>query len=193
MSASGRGGAPNGTQRGAGPDTSGSPGRLVVGPRGRAYSRAVTVSPAASPGASPRGGARTGRAPRTGPGQRTLLWGSLLVGVGSFLPWVDTVFGSVTGVRGAGLWTFYAAFLGLAGALVPLRRLAAVQAAVLAVAALGLPAWQVVHLLSLVGVQGWRPGTGLVLVVAGGVLAARAALALSRPQGATPGGGRRAR
>lgn len=101
---------------------------------------------------------------------------------GSFLPWIDTAVGSVSGARGAGLWTFYAAMLGLAGALIPLRRVAAVQAAIFAVVAVLVPTWQVVHLLSLVGTDGWVPGPGLVLVLGGGVLAAVAATQLFRPQ-----------
>ena len=100
---------------------------------------------------------------------------------GSFLPWIDTAVGSISGARGAGLWTFYAAMLGLAGALVPARRVAAVQATIFAAVALLVPAWQVVHLLDLVGTEGWLPGPGLVLVIGGGVLAATAAVQLFRP------------
>lgn len=103
---------------------------------------------------------------------------------GSFLPWIDTAVGSVSGARGAGLWTFYAAMLGLAAALIPMRRVAAVQAAIFATVALLVPSWQVVHLLSLVGTDGWVPGPGLVLVIGGGVLAATAAAQLFRPPAA---------
>lgn len=94
-----------------------------------------------------------------------------MVAVGSFLPWLDTALGQVNGVRGAGLWTFYAAMLGLAAALVPIRGLALVQGAVMALAAMALPVWQVVHILRLVGTEGWMPGPGLVVVFGGGVLA----------------------
>ncbi len=41
-----------------------------------------------------------------------------------------------------------------------------------ALVAIGIPVWQVVHVLDLVGTGGWRPGPGLVLVFGGGVLAA---------------------
>lgn len=99
---------------------------------------------------------------------------------GSFMPWVDTAAGSVSGARGAGLWTFYAATLGLAGALVSSRLLATLQAGLLALAATGLPVWQVVHLLNLVGRDGWVPGPGLVLTFGGGVLAAKACYSLWR-------------
>ena len=118
---------------------------------------------------------------RPDPARRRLAGAVAMVVLGSFMPWVDTAVGSVSGARGAGLWTFYAAMLGLAGALVPNRRAAAIQAAVLAAAALVLPAWQVLRLLSLVGTEGWSPGPGLVLVFGGGALAATAAAQLFRP------------
>ncbi len=106
------------------------------------------------------------------PGRRQLLGAVAMVALGSMLPWLVTGLGSISGLRGAGLWTFYAAMLGLAGALVPHRTLALVQGSVLALAAIALPVWQVVHVVSLVGTGGWWPGPGLVLVFAGGVLAA---------------------
>jgi hypothetical protein len=124
-------------------------------------------------------GVRTRR--RVDPAKRRLAGAVAMVAFGSFLPWIDTAVGSVSGARGAGLWTFYAAMLGLAGALVPMRRLAAVQAAIFAAVALLVPAWQVVHLLNLVGTDGWIPGPGLLLVAGGGVLAAIAAAQLFRP------------
>lgn len=111
-------------------------------------------------------------------GQRPLLGAAAMVALGAFLPWVYTGLGAVSGARGAGLWAFYAATLGLAGALVPSRRLAALQGTVLALVAVGLPVWQVVHLVSLVGLQGWLPGPGLLLVLGGGVLAASATRSL---------------
>lgn len=102
-----------------------------------------------------------------------------MVVFGSFLPWVDTALGTVSGVRGAGLWTFYAAMLGLAGAMVPMRTLALVQGAILALVAIALPVWQVVHVLQLVGTGGWFPGPGLVVVFGGGVVAAFAVRRMS--------------
>jgi hypothetical protein len=118
---------------------------------------------------------------RVDPAKRRLAGAVAMVLFGSFLPWIDTAVGSVSGARGAGLWTFYAAMLGLAGALMPMRRVAAVQAAIFAAVALIVPAWQVVHLLDLVGTDGWLPGPGLVLVLGGGVLASTAAAQLFRP------------
>lgn len=111
------------------------------------------------------------------PGRR-LLGAALMVLVGAWLPWIYTGLGSVAGVRGAGLWTMYAAVLGLAGALIKRQRLAAVHAGALAVIAVALPAWQLAHLLSLVGFSGWMPGPGLVLTLGGGVLAGTAAWTL---------------
>jgi hypothetical protein len=119
------------------------------------------------------------------PAKRRLAGAVAMVLLGSFLPWIDTAVGSVSGARGAGLWTFYAAMLGLAGALIPLRRVAAVQATIFAVVAVVLPVWQVVHLLTLVGMSGWVPGPGLVLVLGGGVLGATAAAQLFRPSATT--------
>ncbi|NYD57348.1 hypothetical protein BKA08_001586 [Nocardioides marinisabuli] len=131
---------------------------------------------------APTGPRRTAARPRRGgePGRRSLLGASLLVLFGSFMPWVDTPLGTVLGGQGAGLWTFYACMLGLAGVMVPLRGLAVAQAALLGVVALALPLWQVGHLLSLVGTAGWMPGPGLVLVLGGGVLACVSAVRLHR-------------
>lgn len=132
-------------------------------------------------------------APAAGPGapsvadqvraRKLLLAATVLVVLGSFLPWVSTAVGNVPGYRGGGLWTFYTAMLGFTGAFLPWVRVAAVQAGLLALVALALPAWQVVHVLRLVGTGGWLPGTGLVMVVLGGILAAVAArkLALAAP------------
>lgn len=115
------------------------------------------------------------------PARRRLLLASGMALFGAFLPWVLTGLGTISGARGAGLWVAYAAVLGLAGALVPARRLAAAQGAVLALAAVFLPLWQVVHLLRLVGMAGWLPGPGLVLCFGAGVLAGSASLQLLRP------------
>jgi hypothetical protein len=120
-----------------------------------------------------------GRARRS-PASMRLLGAALLILIGAFLPWLATGVGNVSGVRGAGLWTMYAAVLGLAGAAIRSHQLAALHAAVLAVVAIALPLWQVVHLVSLVGFTGWVPGPGLVMTVGGGVLAGSAALTLFR-------------
>lgn len=120
------------------------------------------------------------RAPRRSPASRHLLGASIMILIGAFLPWVYTGAGTVVGVRGAGLWTMYAAVLGIAGAIIRSPRPAAVHAAVVALVAVALPLWQVVHLLSLVGLSGWMPGVGLVLTLGGGVLAGYSAVSLAR-------------
>lgn len=102
-----------------------------------------------------------------------------MVLIGAWMPWIYTGVGSVAGIRGAGLWTMYAAVLGFAGAALRGRpRWASAHAAVLASVAVGLAVWQVVHLVSLVGFAGWMPGPGLVLTLGGGVLAATVARSL---------------
>jgi hypothetical protein len=113
-------------------------------------------------------------------GKGALLGASVMVLLGSFMPWIDTAVGNISGARGPGLWTFYAAMLGFAGVMVPLLRLAGAQAAALGLTAVGLTTWQVVHLLDLVGTAGWRPGAGLVFVFCGGVVALVAAWRLLR-------------
>jgi hypothetical protein len=127
-------------------------------------------------------GGRTPRVRTRVPGRGRMLGAVAMVVFGSFMPWVSTAVGSVSGARGAGLWTFYAAMLGLAAALVPVRSLRIVQGAVFALVAIALPVWQVVHVFNLVGsMAGWRPGPGLVLVLGGGVLAAAAVRQMARP------------
>lgn len=124
---------------------------------------------------------RVRRSRLVGPGRRTLAVAAVLAMVGALLPWVRTRVGDFSGLAGPGVWTFYAASLGLAGALVRSRGLALAQAAVFALVALGLPAWQTVRLLDrglALGGDGWVPGVGLVLTVCGGLLALRAALTM---------------
>jgi hypothetical protein len=115
------------------------------------------------------------------PGQGQMLWASAMIAVGSFLPWISTGFGNIAGTtgQGAGYWTFIAATLGIAGALMPWRTVAMVHAGIVAAVATLLPAWQVLHLMSLVGFAGWMPGIGLVLVFFGGLFLARAAWTLA--------------
>jgi hypothetical protein len=109
-----------------------------------------------------------------------------MVLVGAFLPWVSTGVGNVVGVRGAGLWTMYAAVLGVAGAMLRSPRPAALHAGLLALIAVGLPLWQVAHLMSRVGLAGWIPGVGLVMTFGGGVVAGFAAVSLFRASRAAP-------
>ena len=130
-----------------------------------------------------RPGRRPGRrpAPRVEPARKKLLLAFGMVALGSLLPWIDTAVGTILGTRGAGLWTFYVSMLALTGAFVPWRRVAAVQAWIVALVAIALPVWQVVHMLDLVGLGGWMPGAGILLVFGGGVVAAGAAWRLTQP------------
>ena len=126
------------------------------------------------PGPTPESSARPAR-PGVDPQRKQLGLAVLMVVLGSFLPWLDTAVGSVSGAQGPGLWTFYSAMLGLAGALIPHRRIAGIQAAVMGVVCVVLPVWQLVRALNLLGTDGWLPGPGVVLVLGGGVLACAAA------------------
>lgn len=114
-------------------------------------------------------GAASGRHPD----QRLLLLASAGVIVGSFLPWIQTGLGTYQGFLGAGIYTFYAGVLGLAGALVPSAKLAMIQGAIMAAVAIALPVWQIARLLNLVGFSGWTPGVGLALVLLSGLYSAR--------------------
>lgn len=134
--------------------------------------RPSSAGSARSTGAKPRR--------RSDPVRRRLSLAVVMVLIGSFLPWLFTGLGSVSGARGPGLWSAYAAMLGLAAVFMPWRRVAGVHAAIFAAAAMALPAWQVAHTVSLVGFGGWFPGPGLVVVFGGGVVAAGAALAMLR-------------
>ncbi len=109
------------------------------------------------------------------PGQMRLLAASAMIIVGAFLPWLYTPVGTITGMRGPGLWTATVGVLALAGALVPVRVLAMLQAAAAAVLCVALPVWQFLNVFTRVGMAGWMPGPGLVLTLAGGVLAGVAA------------------
>ncbi|MQA08911.1 MAG: hypothetical protein GEU98_10275 [Pseudonocardiaceae bacterium] len=113
-----------------------------------------------------------------------MLVGGLLAVIGSLLPWVSTPMGSLSGMAGPGLWTLSAGMLGVAGALLPYRRLALMHAVVPGLAAAALVAWQVGQIGYLSATTGsWGqllPGMGLVMVGGGGVLLLRAALRLHR-------------
>lgn len=115
------------------------------------------------------------------PARRKLGLAVVMVLVGSFLPWLFTPLGSISGARGPGLWTAYAAFLGLAAVFMPWRRVAGAHAAILALVAVAIPVWQLVHALGLPGSGGWFPGPGLVVVLGGGVVAGAAARGMFRP------------
>ena len=138
----------------------------------------MATTPAADRRTSLVGSDRVRRPMR--PGRKRLVLAVVLVMIGSFLPWIYVAGVPKSGILGPGLWTFYASMLGLAGVLLPFRRVGAGHAAAMAAAALALPLWQLGHTLRLVGFGGWLPGPGLVMVFGGGVLAAGAAWQMLR-------------
>lgn len=109
-----------------------------------------------------------------------LLLGAFALIVGSFLPWLETGLLTFSGTAGPGLWTLCFGVIGIAGGLLRSRAVVLGHAIAVAVVALGLPAWQFARLLRLVGMSGWLPGTGMLLVIAGGVTSAVAAVRLAR-------------
>lgn len=128
--------------------------------------------------APPRGPVARPRWPYAGPGQQTLLWASVLILVGAFLPWLMTGVGTFTGMRGAGTWTVFAGAIGIGASLIRRPRLVFLHAIGIAAAAILLPLWQVIHMLGLVGMRGWLPGIGLIMTLGGGIAIARAALVI---------------
>lgn len=118
------------------------------------------------------------RWPYAGHGQQMLLWASALITIGAFLPWLMTGVGTFTGMRGSGSWTVFAGVIGLGASMMRNRRLVLIHAVGIAVVAITLPVWQLVHLIRLVGFQGWMPGIGLLMTLGGGVVIARASLKL---------------
>ena len=117
----------------------------------------------------------TPRWPYAGHGQQTLLWASVLITVGAFLPWLMTGVGTFTGMRGAGSWTVFAGVIGIGVSLVRSRRVVLLHAIAIAAITIALPSWQLVHTVSLVGFRGWLPGIGLLMTLGGGIVIARAA------------------
>lgn len=120
------------------------------------------------------------RWPYQGRPQLHLLLAAVPVLIGSFLPWLETSLMTFPGTAGPGLWTLCAGVIALAGGMLKHRSLVLVHATIVAVAAIGLPVWQVARVLQLVGWGGWFPGTGMFLVVVGGVASATAAVRLAR-------------
>lgn len=121
-------------------------------------------SPTAAPASSARDGA-VGSSAAIDSAQRLLAFPGFAIIIGSVLAWVHTPFHTYGGFEGAGRFTFYLGLLVLAAAFLPLRRLAMAQATVGATGALVLGGWQILRLLTTVGVTGWLPGPGLVMVL----------------------------
>lgn len=135
----------------------------------------TTTPPPLAATETPAGPPALSRWPYAGHGQQTLLWASVLVTVGAFLPWLMTGVGTFTGMRGAGSWTVFAGVIGIGVSLVRSRRVVLVHAVGIAAIAIVLPGWQLLHTIGLVGFRGWLPGIGLIMTLGGGIAIARAA------------------
>lgn len=121
------------------------------------------------------------RWPYQGPPQRTVLLASLAVVVGAFLPWIMTGLGNFSGMGGPGTWTVFAGVIGVGSALMRRRWAVALHATVIAAMAIAIPIWQVLHLWTRVGFEGWLPGFGMLSTLAAGLVMARAAAQLLGP------------
>ena len=115
------------------------------------------------------------------PGRKRMLWASIALFLGAFLPWLYTPLGTVSpiGLSGdlmlggqPGAWILYAAFAALAAGMAPWRMFSVVNGFIVAAVAVGLPAYHLVRMWSEVGFSGWTPGPGVVLSIAGGVMCA---------------------
>ena len=122
------------------------------------------------------------RWPYLGRPQVLLLIASLVTMVASFLPWLDTAFGSTNGSAVGGLYTFYAGLVALPGAFLRRRRVVVGHALILAVVGIAVPAWRLTWALGRLPALGeaWLPGSGLVLVAISGGVAAYVAASLLR-------------
>ncbi|MFV2101021.1 hypothetical protein [Micromonospora sp. LOL_024] len=111
-----------------------------------------------------------------------MIVGGLLALVGSLLPWVITPFGSLSGVAGPGLWTLSVAFLAIAGALLPYRKVAIAHSLIPGLVVAAIVGWQVARLISLSASTGsWgqlMPGVGLVMAAGGAVVLIRTGMRL---------------
>jgi hypothetical protein len=154
-------------------DTSRAPARPGSGP-----TPGATTGPAVPGSTTGAAAAARPRWPYAGHGQQTLLWASVLITVGAFLPWLMTSFGTFGGMRGAGSWTVFAGVIGIGASLMRSRRAVYVHAIGIAAIAIALPLWQVLRLVGTVGFRGWLPGIGLIMTLVGGVAIARATLVL---------------
>ncbi|NLU78387.1 hypothetical protein HCA58_08350 [Micromonospora sp. HNM0581] len=117
-------------------------------------------------------------------GSLGMIVGGVLALVGSLLPWVITPFGSLSGAAGPGLWTLSMAFLAVAGALLPYRKVAVAHSMIPGLVVAAIVGWQVARLVSLSASTGaWgqlMPGIGLVMAAGGAVVLIRTGMRLIR-------------
>ena len=135
---------------------------------------------------------------RMHPGQKRMLWATIALFLGAFLPWLYTPVGTVSGIGVGdlmldgqpGAWVLYASFAAMAAALAPWRMFSVVNGFLVAAIAIGLPLYHLWRMWERVGFEGWMPGPGIVMSLAGGVLCfigARELLTLAEaPAGAAP-------
>lgn len=126
---------------------------------------------------------------RLHPGQKKLLFGSVALFLGSWLPWFSTNVGNVSAIGFTfdmsapvltlsgqpGLWTWMASFLALGAALISVRTLSVWVGGVAAVVALAVPGYYLVKALTgswFFAQADWLPGPGLVMLAAGAVICA---------------------
>lgn len=124
---------------------------------------------------------------RLHPGQKKLLYASIAIFLGSWLPWFSTNVGNVSATGFSfdtsapvltlsgqpGLWTWMASFMALAAALAPWRSFSIANAGLAALVSLGLPLFFLYRALSgssFFAQADWLPGPGLVFLAAGAVM-----------------------
>lgn len=124
---------------------------------------------------------------RLHPGQKKLLFASIALFLGSWLPWFSTNVGNVSATGFSfdmgsdvimlagqpGLWTWMAAFMALSAALAPWRRLTMVAGGLAALIGLGIPLFYLFRALSgsyFFANAEWLPGPGLVFLAGGAVM-----------------------
>ena len=124
---------------------------------------------------------------RLHPGQKKLLFASIALFLGSWLPWFSTNVGNVSAMGfnfqmdspvltlsgQPGMWTWMASFLALGAALLPARQIAIWIAGIAAVVGLAVPGYYLYKALSgswFFAQADWLPGPGLVMLAAGAVI-----------------------
>lgn len=134
---------------------------------------------------------------RLHPGQKKILFGSIALFLGAFLPWFWTNVGNISAIgfsfdRNApvltlagqpGLWVWMASCMALAAALAPWRALSIAAGGIAALVGFGLPAYYLVRALSgswFFAQADWLPGPGLVLAAGTAIMSAIGIWELSR-------------
>jgi len=126
---------------------------------------------------------------RLHPGQKKILFGSIALFLGAFLPWFWTNVGNISAIGFSfnasepvitlagqpGLWVWYASFLALGSALAPWRLFTIIGAVIAAAVGVGLPLYYLVRAVTgswFFEQADWLVGPGIVLAVGGAVMCA---------------------